>query len=161
MRLSSRLLASLTLGAVLACNSGPRHDPAADEQAIRDLVTQWNGFLQSRNDSAIVALYDSTGVLLPAGMPAVSGTEQMRAFWAQLWAMNASLSLAPEVVEVSGDLAVERGRWTWSNPLPDGSQATDAGKYLVSWRRVNGQWKVVNDIWNSDNPPPPPAPATR
>ena len=85
----------------------------------------------------------------------------MRAFWAVLWTMNASLSLAPETIEVSGDLAVERGRWTWSNPLPDGSQATDAGKYLVSWRRVNGQWKVVNDIWNSDNPPPPPAPATR
>lgn len=148
-------LTLVVVAGLLAGGCAPRPDPAADEQAIRAIVTQWNGYLQSQNDSAIAAIYDSSGTLLPPGMPAVTGHEQIRAFWAQIWALKASLALTPEQVTVEGDLAVERGRWTWSQPLPDGTQHTDAGKYVVTWRRVDGHWKAVDDIWNSDNPPPP------
>lgn len=156
-RLGGAVLACLSL----ACASAPKHDPAADQQAIRDIVTQWNGYLQSKNDSAIGALYAADAVLMPPNMPPVKGAEQARAFFAQIWAMNGSLTLTTDAVEVSGDLATERGTWTWSNPTPDGGTATDNGGYLVSWRRENGQWKAVNDIWNSHNPPPPAPPAAK
>lgn len=134
-------------------------DTTADEQAIRDLVTAWNGYLTAKNDSALAALYAADAVLMPPNMPRVTGAENVRAFWAQIWPLNATLTLTPASVKVAGALAIEEGNWTWSAPTPEGEQK-DNGKYLVTWRKQDGQWKVVQDIWNSDNPPPPaPAPA--
>lgn len=152
------LVLSVLILASACARPAPAPDTAADVQAIKDLVTAWNGYLVARNDSAIAALYAPDGVLLPPNLPRVTGTESNRAFWAQIWPLNATLTLASVSVTVSGDLAVEEGNWTWSAPTPQGDQK-DNGKYLVIWRRQDGTWKVIQDIWNSDTPPPPPAPA--
>ncbi len=158
MRSPVRPLVLSVLILTAACaRPAPAPDTTADEQAIKDLVTAWNGYLVAHNDSAIAALYAPDGVLLPPNLPRVTGTEGNRAFWAQIWPLNATLTLASVSVKVSGDLAVEEGNWTWSAPTPQGDQK-DNGKYLVTWHKRDGTWKVVQDIWNSDNPLPP-APA--
>lgn len=156
MRFAPTLACTTLLLAALGCTAAPRTDTAKEEAAIRQLVTDWNGYLAARNDSAIAALYASDGVMLPPNMPRVSGTEAIRAFWAELWKMNATLSLAPVSVRVapSGDLAVEEGNWD----IAMGDQK-DHGKYLVTWSKAGGGWKVVQDIWNSDQPPALPAAA--
>jgi ketosteroid isomerase-like protein len=33
----------------------------------------------------------------------------------------------------------------------------DAGKYVTVFQRKDGKWRIIRDIWNSDNPPAPPA----
>lgn len=157
MRIASRLLSGLALGATLACSPAPKHDAAADAQAIRDIDARWNEYIVAKNDSAIAAIYDTGAVLMPPNMPALNGAGPIRAFWAGLWGLNASLTLAVDEVIVDGDLALDRGRYTFSVPQPDGSQSSETGKYLVGWRRVGGEWKAVSDIYNSDTPPVPAA----
>ena len=49
-----------------------------------------------------------------------------------------------------GDLAIEEGRYTVSV----GSQEVDRGQYMVTWKKEEGQWKLHQDIWNSDLPLP-------
>jgi uncharacterized protein (TIGR02246 family) len=142
----------------LACANRPAPaDPAADEAAIRAIVVQWNDYLKTQNDSAIGALYAPDAVLLPASMPRVTGAAEIRQFWATIWPLKASLTVEPVSIHVSGDWAAEEGNWTWSAPTPQGQQ-NDHGKYLVTWRKVDGTWKVAQDIWNSDQPPPAPPP---
>ena len=55
------------------------------------------------------------------------------------------LSFAPEqiVVSSSGDMAMDRGTYRLG---------PETGKYVVVWRKVDGDWKVAADIFNSDNP---------
>lgn len=156
MRFAPRLACATLLLAALGCTAAPRADTAREEAAIRQLVSDWNGYLTAKNDSAIAALYAGDGVMLPPNMPRVSGTAGIRAFWAELWKMNATLTLATVSVAVapSGDLAVEEGNWD----IALGDQK-DHGKYLVVWRKASGGWKVAQDIWNSDQPPAPPAAA--
>lgn len=162
MRPPYRLCSMLMLGLAIACAGTPPapDTSAADAQAIRDIDTRWNDYLKTSNDSAIAAIYDSAAILMPPGMPAISGQDQIRAFWAQIWALKATLQIVAEEVVVSGDMAVDRGTWTWEQPGPDGSTIKDNGKYLVRWKKANGQWKAVEDIWNSDNMPPS-APAAK
>jgi ketosteroid isomerase-like protein len=45
--------------------------------------------------------------------------------------------------------------------MGDGNKAIDKGKYLVIWKKDGDKWKLFRDIWNSDNPPPPPADAKK
>lgn len=157
MRFASRLASLALLGTSLACaGAPPSADPAREEAAIRALVTDWNGYLVAQNDSAITALYATDGILLPPGQPRVTGQASIRSFWAQLWAMKASLTLKTVNVRVapSGDIAVEEGNWDFA-----AGDQKDHGKYLVVWSRATGSWRVAQDIWNSDQPPPPTAAA--
>jgi ketosteroid isomerase-like protein len=40
-------------------------------------------------------------------------------------------------------------------PKGDAEPFEDAGKYLVTWRRMpDGSWDALHEIWNSDNPLP-------
>lgn len=56
-------------------------------------------------------------------------------------------------VEVSGDLAMEIGRYSVAIRQPDGTLQADRGKYLKSWRRL-GAWLIVADCWSSNMPVP-------
>jgi ketosteroid isomerase-like protein len=53
----------------------------------------------------------------------------------------------------SGDLAYEVGTWATGFDTPAGRH-DDHGKYIVVWRKIEGAWKVMADIFNSDVPPP-------
>lgn len=143
----------LAILATLACAPAQSTDTAADEQAIRGKVDGLNEALTSQNDSAIALLYDSNAVVLPPGRPRVVGRPAIRAFFAEIWPLKATLTLAAAAVQVTGDLAIEEGTWNWTMPSPRG-EVRDHGKYLVTWRRVDGDWLIARDIWNSDAPPP-------
>jgi ketosteroid isomerase-like protein len=158
MHLAPGVLTAITLSATLACSGGAKKvDPAIVEAAaIRTADSSWNQFLQTQNDSAIAALYVADAVLMPPNMPRVVAASAIRSFWAQIWPIKASLVLTPGTIQVTGDRALEEGNWTWSAPTPKGEQK-DNGKYLVSWQKIGGNWKVVQHMWNSDNPPPTPA----
>lgn len=150
MRIRVRLATLALLTSVAACApAAPKPDTAKDEAAIRQLVTDWNGYLTAQNDSAITALYTDDAVLLPPGQPRVSGHAAIRQFWAGLWALKATLALASVGVRVAGDLAVEEGNWDFT-----AGEMKDHGKYVVIWARTGGSWKAIQDIWNSDQPPP-------
>ena len=146
--------AVLALALCLGCPpTSTSTDTAADEQAIRALVDSWNGGLASQNDSLIAALYADDAVVMPPGMPRITGRQNIRDFWARIWPMKASLTLAIASIRVSGDLAVQEDDWTWTMPSAQG-EVKDHGKALVIWRRAGNSWQVVQDIWNSDVTPP-------
>lgn len=161
MGIVARLATLAGLGSLLACAAqAPRADLAKEEAAIRQRVSDWNGYLTAHNDSAITALYGDDGVMMPPGQARLTGSGAIRTFWATLWPMKAALTLSTVSVRVapSGDLAVEEGNWDFAIPSPAGDQK-DHGKYLVVWSRATGSWKVAQDIWNSDQQPPAPPPA--
>jgi uncharacterized protein (TIGR02246 family) len=129
----------------------------ADEAAIRAIDVAWNAAIVARNDSAITAIYAADAVLLPPDLPRITGAAGIRQFWAGFWVVTPKLVLEPVSVRVLGDWAIEEGNWTLAIPTT-GGDTRDNGKYLVTWHQENGQWKAVQDIWNSDVPKPPVVP---
>ena len=91
------------------------------------------------------------GVQLPEGMGPVVGQEALRASWDAFAAMeDFDVSWEPTAAFVSpdGNMAYDYG--TTSATTPDG---TVPGKYLVVWVKVDGEWKVAADIFNSSVAP--------
>lgn len=140
-----------------ACQpAAPKVDPAAEEAAIRAQIAAFQAGLAAYDEAAIGAVYAPDAGLLPASMPRLAGRPAIEQFFGVLETAKAVLTITPTsvVVAAAGDIALEEGTWTWSNPNPDGTTAKDNGKYLVAWRKVDGTWLMQTDIWNSDNPPP-------
>jgi uncharacterized protein (TIGR02246 family) len=107
----------------------------------------------SRGDAAgLAALYTEQGQLLPPNADFMIGREAIQAFWQG--AMDMGIATAKiEILEVEGhgDTAIEVSTYTLH--AQDGTEL-DAGKFIVIWKHVEGEWKLHRDIFNSSKPAP-------
>ena len=56
-------------------------------------------------------------------------------------------------VAKSGDLAVQTGTFTATGLGPKGD-GRDTGKFVTVWKKVDGAWKVANDVSATTMPEP-------
>ena len=129
-------------------------DTAGDEQAIRGQVNRWLELVRAKDSAAIAQLYAEDGMVMPANEPATRGRDAIRKWWDGAMKMPGyDLSFSPEqiLVSSSGDMALDRGTYRFRATPPQGA-IDDTGKYVVVWRKVDGEWKVAVDIFNSDKP---------
>lgn len=102
-----------------------------------------------RGDAAgMAALYTESGMVLPPNHDSVEGREQIRDFWQAVMDMGIrSVKLQIGEVEQHGDTAIEVSRATLS---VEDDQEVDQSKYIVIWKRENGDWRLHRDIFNSN-----------
>jgi uncharacterized protein (TIGR02246 family) len=100
--------------------------------------------------AGMAALYTENGILLPPGSEPIIGQQAIRNFWQAVMNMGVKTAKLETVdVEQHDDTAIERGKAILGSA--DG-KVLDQCKYMVIWKRVNGQWKLYQDIWNSSTP---------
>jgi uncharacterized protein (TIGR02246 family) len=155
-----RLISVCCLTLLLACASAPpAGDRAADEAALRAADSAWFTAVNGGDVDGVTALYAEDAVVSVPGAPPARGSAAVREVLAKD-IENASkggvkLVSGPSAeVGVSGDLG-----WIWNTfTVTDKAGAiVDAGKYLTLAERRDGKWRIIRDIWNSDNAPAPPA----
>jgi ketosteroid isomerase-like protein len=148
--------ASLVI-ATAACSGRVQSDSrAADQAAIREADAAALRAIAAKQIDAIVSYYDEQASLLMPNAPIVTGKEQIRKTWEQMFTI-AGFHFAPTTTKIevarSGDLAYAQGTYQFSASNPNGGSAHDRGKFVVVWKKQpNATWKIVADIWNSDIP---------
>jgi uncharacterized protein (TIGR02246 family) len=150
----------LAAAVAAACATTPRVDVASEEAAIRARSRQLVQAVASKNADAAAAVYATDATLMAPNRPAVTGQAAIRGFWAETVAMpNVALTITPTDIDIarSGDLATEAGTYTFAFTSDQGP-INDRGKYVVEYRKVGTEWRIENDIFNSDVPMPAPAP---
>ncbi len=106
-----------------------------------------------RGDAAgLAALYTENCQLMPPNSDFVIGNAAIQTFWQGAFDMGIKAAkLEIREVEAHGDTAIEVSQYTL---FAEGEQVADKGKYIVIWKRIEGQWKLHLDIYNSSMPPP-------
>jgi uncharacterized protein (TIGR02246 family) len=123
----------------------------AQATGIHDAIVAANEAFMARFNSgdpaAVAALYTGTGQVLPPNGDFVTGQEAIQGFWQAVMDMGIKQAkLETGEVEAHGDTAIEVSTFTLRGG--DG-QLLDQGKYIVIWKREDGQWKLHRDIFNS------------
>lgn len=129
-------------------------DPAAEEAAIRVKIAQWLDLIKAKDAAAIAQMYAEDGAFMPPNAPIGKGHPAIEQNWAAMMGTPGfDLTFAPEqiIVSSSGDMALDRGAYRLV-VAPEGTEQIDTGKYVVVWRKVDGDWKAAADIINSDLP---------
>ncbi len=141
-----KIAALLMMVTVVAC--APTGSQQSPELAAMDEV--WESALNSGDMDALMAMYTSDARLLPPNAAIGQGQDAVGVSFQEM--IDAGLTVDIETVEAvaASDLGYRLG--TYVIIAPDGS-AIDRGKYIETWRKVDGAWKISNDIWNSDMPP--------
>jgi len=146
---NSSLVAILFTAAfsITSCTQAPVDVTREIEEANKVFIDTRN----SGDPEAMSMLYTLDAKLLPANGALIDGREAIKTYWTEGMA-QASSELVLETVNATGygDLAIEEGRYK----IKVGSEEVDMGKYIVTWKKEGGQWKLHQDIWNSDLPLP-------
>jgi uncharacterized protein (TIGR02246 family) len=103
--------------------------------------------VNSADSERMPSLYTSDGKILPPNAEAVSGADEIAAFWQAFFDLGIAAA-QPETHEVipMGEYALEVGEYSLHGD--DGTLA-DRGKIMVLWKNEDGTWKMHRDTWNS------------
>lgn len=102
--------------------------------------------INAKDAGKATAPYANDGAIMPPGAPEMSGHDAIRGYWQA--AIDGGLSdvvASPSAADVSGEFAVTMGTLAASM---GGQELT--GKYILYFRKSDGNWKVQRDIWNFD-----------
>lgn len=89
--------------------------------------------------------------IYPPGSPIVTGQTSIRNMFAEMSkapGFSIQWTVAKTEVASSGDVGYTTG--TYSSTM---AGVTEKGKYVTLWKKIDGQWKAVEDIFNPDAPP--------
>ncbi|MGH8311924.1 MAG: YybH family protein [Gammaproteobacteria bacterium] len=132
-------------------------------QEVRKIIDHANATVSreyaSDNINAVVKFFAKDAWQMPPNSPPLIGREAIAKYWKQAvqWG-HWQFTLHAQDVEVSGPMAVERGKYvlkfTAGPTAPAGMPSfEDRGNYLVYWRHEkDGQWRIVADAPVSELP---------
>jgi uncharacterized protein (TIGR02246 family) len=156
------LVSLMLLAFTTACTQAPPPDTHdADVQSLKDTEAAWVKVVAAKDFEKSMSYYADDASLLWPNAPTINGKDAIRAALKPFFDdPNSSLAFQPSRVEVakSGDLGYAQGTYTWTMTDPKTKKpVTDKGKYLVAYKKqVDGTWKAMADMDNSDMPLPAP-----
>ena len=148
--------------AVAACTGacGSTVNVGRERALLLETDKQWS---ESAADAdKFMSYFSPEASVYAPGAPVAKGTAAIRDAYTKMtsapgfsikWrATNATVSGA-------GDIGYTSGTYRMTMNDHAGSLIVDRGKYVTVWKKATGgQWKVADDIFNSDAPPPAPEP---
>jgi len=145
------LFAVIVLVNVLAVAQSSR---TSDEQAIRSADKEWSQSAKIGTLDRFLTFYADDATVLPFNAPLVTGKENIRQFFTQLFSKPGfGVTFAPTTVQVakSHDIAYEVGTAQLTLNDARGQPTTLPAKYVVVWKKHgNDGWKAVADVFNTD-----------
>jgi uncharacterized protein (TIGR02246 family) len=122
----------------------------ANKATMQKLNDRWADAFNKGDAAAVASMYTADAYVLPAGAQMIKGRAAIEAMWRQNMQQIDNVKCTTiDVKPLGSSAAGEIGTCTFktkAQPPQDG-----ALKYAVVWRKDGGQWKLLQDIWNSDH----------
>ena len=163
--LTSSVALFLVVG--VACGTAPSGDAASTTKTLSELRTADSTVstaIAARDAERTATHYADDAVLMPVAEPIVEGRAAILEEWRHVFGIPGYASnsrLVASAVSAAGDLGYTRG--TYESPMLGigGKPVTERGKWVSVWKRgIDGKWRIVLDIYNTDAPPPDHQPST-
>ena len=122
-----------------------------DEDEMNSILTNIENFSQlvmNGDYRGIGEAYTEDAKIFPSNKEIITGREAIAAYWELPEGTRISYhKIFPEEIKIIGDEAYDFGYYE-GKTLRDGKESRWRGKYVIVWKKVDGQWKIYLDIWN-------------
>lgn len=134
----------------LAAGCGSTVNVAQEKETLMRLDREWSATV--KDTDRFLSYFAPDASVYATGMPVVTGAANIRQMWTEMSSSPGfSLSFEPSKADVaaSGDIGYTTG--TYNSTM---AGVKEAGKYVTAWKKqADGQWKVMEDIFNADSAP--------
>ena len=140
--------------ALVCCATPEAMDVAQVRKSIEEAGVRFAQAFNRGDATSVAAMYTDDATILPPNGEMIQGREGFQGFFTgAIEGGMKDFTLTTVDVGWSGDTAYEIGKYTLKIQ-PEGQEGTtDAGKYVLVWKRQpDGAWKIHADIWNSSMP---------
>ena len=148
----------LALVAVAASGCAPKVDVAAERTALLEADAAWSKAAAAKDMEGYLSFLTDDAAVLPPNASILTGKDAIGKWESELFAapgLAVSWQATQAEVSQAGDLGYTLGTYELTMSGPEGKPVTDRGKYVTVWKKQpDGTWKIVADIWNSDQPLP-------
>jgi uncharacterized protein (TIGR02246 family) len=136
-------IANLVICLVLIAGAAMAQQKPSIQKANEDWMAAFN-----KGDAAgVAALYAEDAYVLPAGAEMAKGRRAIETFWKKTVQQLGDAKLKTlDLQSLGPGSAREVG--TFSFKTKGDNPEVVVGKYVVVWRKMGGQWKLITDIWN-------------
>jgi ketosteroid isomerase-like protein len=151
------LMFLLAVVILIGCSRTPVIDIRTETEVIRNIEDQWTAAIVVKDIDKIMGILDRDAVIMNANVPACTGLQAIRAsqesWFSDTTILHETFKSAVDTIEVSasGDLAYVRGNSRVSIRTSAGI-VEETDKWITIYKKINGEWKAIVDIWNSDQP---------
>jgi uncharacterized protein (TIGR02246 family) len=122
---------------------------AQSKATIQKADDKWAEAFNKGDAAALAAMYTEDAYALPPGAEMMKGRSAIEAFWRQQMQQIGDVKCtALDVKPLGRNAAREIGACSFktkAQPPQDG-----ALKYAVVWEREGSQWRLLQDIWNTN-----------
>lgn len=128
-------------------------------EARREIVKtlgKMSELVRKADTAGLASYYSEDTVVMPPNTEMITGRAAVKAFWEYGFKEFGYKDMDFKTDEVVGfgELAMERGTYTFK-AQPKGQKAMeDRGKYITIWKHGPKGWLIHWDIFNSSLPPP-------
>jgi uncharacterized protein (TIGR02246 family) len=129
----------------------PAAHAESTKAAIEAANARFSAAAAQSDGAALAALYSPEGQVMPAGSAPIRGTEAIQKFWQGAFDSGiATIGLKTIEVFGHGPTATEVGEYELRDKA---GKSLDHGKYIVVWQHVDGQWKLLRDMFSTNVSP--------
>lgn len=157
----------VSLVVATACHTTAAADATATARALSELRvadSSVTAAIAARDAVRTASFYADDAVIMPVAEPIVEGRAAILEEWRHVFGIPGFANnsrLVASAVSAAGDLGYTRG--TYESPMLGlgGKPLVERGKWVSVWKRgIDGKWRMVLDIFNTDAPPPVHEPST-
>jgi ketosteroid isomerase-like protein len=136
-----------------AAEASATPEMSADEMALNQLRDDWAVHYNLGHASVAAGYYADDAWSLTANVTSLEGRDAIEAnMAATMEAVSPQISFSGGENMIFGDRAVAMGGYSLEATTPDGA-VTSSGTYLVTFTKLEGEWKIQGGITNYDAEP--------
>ena len=127
-----------------------RSEKSAEEIVIQKNTQAFSRAFRRGDHLAIANMYTKDAHIFPNNSMIISGREAI----AELWKFSENVipvshKITPSEIKIINNYAYDFGYYEGSTKNKEGIETPFKGKYVIVWRKEDGDWNMYLDIWNT------------
>ena len=126
------------------------NDSVSDLEVINENIKAFSQAYMDEDIDALINMYADDGKIFPNNRKIISGKTELMSYWAIPEGVEIMYhKVTPLEIKIENDTAYDYGYYEGKTLLKDKTESSWQGKYVIIWKKIDNDWKIYLDIWNS------------
>ncbi len=100
--------------------------------------------------NTLVHMYTEDGKIFPNNRKIMAGKADLLSYWTIPDGVKIlHHKVTPSEINIENDTAYDYGYYEGKTLTKDKKEVSWQGKYIIVWKKIDGDWKIYLDIWNN------------